>query len=535
MRDVPETGLVQDEHGGYRGHIPFADKLSYGIGQFGEGLQGSAAVALLMFFYSQVIGLSAAVVGLGIALTGVLNALLDAFIGSWSDVTRHRLGRRHPYLYWAPVPAGIGMVMLFSPPGILGPSGLFIWLLLWYTVMRAAMSIYLVPHWALGAELSADSHERTGLVSSRIVFSFLGTGGFFIFSLLFFNGAHSSVALLSANHYFYLAAAISVLVIISELWSAYGTRRYIPYLPIAPKDAKALTFSVLWREVKALFTNKAFKIFFIGSLIMAVCVTTRALDIYMGVYFWHLPSSLTLLLSGLSMLAFASGTFFWAGVSKRIGKKNTFIFGIAGYGVIMAILPVLKISGLFVPEESGLYFPAILTVSMVGYVIQSSYGVMSGAILPDVVDDYFRQTGRRMAGIITSFLFVIVTLTAAGSQLLAGLVLTLIGLQPKAIPADVPVDVPESPTPPADAFTPFPVLDPSAVMAFDPEVVCARIATLLPDVAFKPYCEVLVPRRPVPLLLVPMTPIPELLLFPLMHQFEPVTEQVTVVTATRAA
>ncbi len=98
----------------------------------------------------------------------------------------------------------------------------------------------------------------------------------------------------------------------------------------------------------------------------------------------------------------------------------------------------------------------------------------------------------------------------------------------------VPVDVPDSPTPPAEAFTPFPLLDPSTEMAVSPDVVCANIASPLPDVAFKPYCEVLVPRRPVPLLLVPMTPIPELLLFPLMHQFEPVIEQLTLVTAATA-
>jgi Na+/melibiose symporter-like transporter len=154
-----------------------------------------------------------------------------------------------------------------------------------------------------------------------------------------------------------------------------------------------------------------------------------------------LPSDFTLILPGVSIIAFATGTFFWAVVSRRIGKKRSFIYGIAGYGVIMSILPILKICGLFFSGDSPLYFPAILAVSMVGYFIQSSYGVMSGAILPDVIDDYFRQTGRRMAGIISGFLFVIITVTAAGSQLLAGVVLTLIGLQPKALPGDVAIDV----------------------------------------------------------------------------------------------
>ena len=48
----------------------------------------------------------------------------------------------------------------------------------------------------------------------------------------------------------------------------------------------------------------------------------------------------------------------------------------------------------------------------------------------------------------------------------------------------------------------------------------------LTEVALRPYCDVLEPRKPVPVLLVPLTPMPELVLVPLMHQFAPVTRRV---------
>jgi Na+/melibiose symporter-like transporter len=231
-----------------------------------------------------------------------------------------------------------------------------------------------------------------------------------------------------------------VVVVVTELWSAFGTRRYIPYLPRAPKGEKALNFSILWREIKGVFSNKAFTIFFATSAIMAMgTLGIKALDIYMGVYFWRLPASLTLVLPGLSTLAYAVGTFVWAAISKRIGKKSTFIAGVLGYGVITAILPVAKIMGVFFTNGSPLYFPAILGTSMLGSFVLSSYGVMSGSILPDVVDDYSRQTGRRMAGLITGFLYVISTISSASSQLIAGVVLGLIGLAPKAAPDSVPL------------------------------------------------------------------------------------------------
>jgi Na+/melibiose symporter-like transporter len=445
--DIAETDIIDGEApvspSAASMRIPLADKLIYGVGQLGEGLQGSAALSLLLFFYSQVVGLNAAIVGTGIMLTGLLNGTVDAFIGSWSDVTRSRWGRRHPYLYFSPIPAAISMVLLFSPPQSLSPSLLFVWLFFWYTALRVSMTVFLVPHWALGAEMSRDYHERIGIVSSRIFFSFFGSSGFFILNLLFFKSKGDGAnPLLRAQPYLFMALLVGAIVILSELGSAWGTRKYIPHLPQRPADAKALTPAILWREVRGLFRNRAFVIFFTGAMILSVGLgAIGALTIFMGTYFWHLSSDLILILSGSSPLAFASGTFFWAVVARRIGKKRTFITGIVVYGVLMSILPVMKISGGFFAADSAFYFPTILSVTILGGLGQSAYGVMAGSILPDIVDDYARQTGRRIAGVITGFLVMIATFGAAAAQFLSGATLTLIGLAPKALPDSVPVDV----------------------------------------------------------------------------------------------
>jgi Na+/melibiose symporter-like transporter len=423
--------------------IPFLDKVYYGVGQYGEGVQGAAANALLLFYYNQVVGLNAALVGAGIMLTAVFNALLDVFIGPWSDLTRHRWGRRHPYLYWAPIPAAVSMIALFAAPHGLPVWASFVWLFFWYTLMRIGMTVYLVPHWALGAEISQDYHERTSIVSSRIFFSYLGTGTFFVISLLFFNSRSGGAnTLFQSSPYLYVAGFTALIVLLTEVGSAFGTHRYIPRLPARIDADKAATIGTLWAEIRGVFANKAFVIFFVGSIIMAIAaMSSRALDLYLGTYFWRLPSNFTLILPGFSILSFAGGTFVWAAVARRIGKKRTFILGVVGYGAVMTVLPALKIAGLFLPATSPLYFPLILGVSMVANLSFSAYGVMSAALLPDVVDDYYRQTGRRMAGAVTGFLFVIVTVGTAGSQLLVSLVLTLIDLAPKALPDTVPVQV----------------------------------------------------------------------------------------------
>lgn len=420
--------------------LPFRDKIWYGVGQFGDGLQNSA-VQLLLFFYTQVIGLNAAAVGTGMLLAGIFDGVIDAFAGSWSDVTRHRWGRRHPYLYASALPAGISLALVFMPPSGLSSFGTIAWLFFWSLVLRTAMTFYLIPHWALGVELSTDPAERTSVVASRIFFSFAGSGSLFMISLLFFHEGGSASPLLEPAPYYRLAIVIGVAAVLVKLGSAIGTHRYIPRLPKAAPDAHAVSPAALWREVRSLFSNRPFRIFFFAALIVALGLSAKVLDIYMGIYFWRLPAHLTLILPGISTMAFASGTFIWARLSRRFGIKRCYIAGTLGAGIVGAMLPILKIMGLFFAPASAFYFPAIVGISIFINLLASTAGVMAGATLALVTDDYERQCGRSMAGIIAGFLMFNAKCGQAAAQMLAGFAITLIGLQARAAPDAVPVIV----------------------------------------------------------------------------------------------
>lgn len=420
--------------------IPFLHKIYYGVGQFGEGLQGGT-VQLLLFFYTQVIGLDAAIVGTGMLLAGIFDGVIDAFVGSWSDNTRHKWGRRHPYLYFSSIPAGISMILLFIPPAGLSTFGLFGWLFFWSLVLRTALTFYLIPHWALGVELSEDPRERVSIVASRIFFSFAGSGGLFVISLLFFRDGTTGSSLLQAGPYVDLAICIGIVAIVAKIGSGLGTHRYIPRLPQPAPGAQALGFRALWTEVRELFSNRPFRIFFIAALMVALGLAVSVLDIYMGTYFWKLPTHLTLILPGISTLAFAAGTFIWARLSRQYGVKRCYIAGVVGGGIVVAALPLAKISGLFVDADSALYFPTIVAVSILGKMLFSSAGVMAGTTLALVADDYEAQSGKSMSGIIAGFLMLIAKCGQAMAQMLAGFVISFIGLKARAAPDSVPVEV----------------------------------------------------------------------------------------------
>ena len=149
-------------------------KLAYGTGQLAEGVKNTAFSVFLLFYYNQVLGLPGIWTGVALGLATVIDAIIDPFMGSITDSFRHRWGRRLLFMYVAVVPLAVSFALLFFPPAGLGHAALFTWLLVCTVGVRAAMTLYAVPHMALGAELSSDYTERTAIVAYRNVFGFVG-------------------------------------------------------------------------------------------------------------------------------------------------------------------------------------------------------------------------------------------------------------------------------------------------------------------------------------------------------------------------
>jgi len=153
--------------------LTLATKISYGVGQATEGIKNGAFNVFIFFYYAQVLGLPTSYTGLAVFFALVLDAITDPLIGSISDNWKSKYGRRHPFLYAAVLPLGLGLIALFSPPN-LPEFGLFLWLTFFAMFTRASITLFYVPHVALGAELSSDFDERTTIVAYRYFFSYVG-------------------------------------------------------------------------------------------------------------------------------------------------------------------------------------------------------------------------------------------------------------------------------------------------------------------------------------------------------------------------
>src|SRR6056300_1806719 len=132
--------------------IQTKEKFLYASGAVANGVKTDGFTFFLLFFYSNVIGLSPALASLAIFIALLIDAFTDPVMGAISDRTNHRLGRRHPYFLLGIIPMCLSYFMLFSIQSSwdLSQQQLFLWMLTFIILTRLGMTIFEVPHRSLG-------------------------------------------------------------------------------------------------------------------------------------------------------------------------------------------------------------------------------------------------------------------------------------------------------------------------------------------------------------------------------------------------
>ncbi|MBX3026811.1 MFS transporter [bacterium] len=421
--------------------LPIHIKLSYGIGQVAEGVKNTAFSVFLLFYYNQVLGLPGALAGLALGLATVSDAITDPLLGSISDSFRHRWGRRHLFMYAAVLPLAVSFTLLFMPPAGLGPWGLFAWLLGGTMAVRGAMTLYGVPHMALGAELSTDYAERTAIVAYRNVFGFLGGvlvvvvgwGYFFRTQPGFPEGQ------LNAGQYPLFGICCGLAAAASVLCSALGTHARIPLLVQPRYASERLSIGRLFGEMREALANPSFRALFIGTVLLFITRgIEQGLGIYMATHFWLISPSEILRVQGAGLGGLFAGTILWVLVSRRVDKRPAFLAGVIVFSIFSLLPPLGKLLGWFPHHDSAGYVPLLATLAVIASLGAAAGLVTSGSMMADIADEHELDTGRRQEGIFFGALLFAVKATSGLGQFIAGWGLDLIDFPMRAAPGTVP-------------------------------------------------------------------------------------------------
>ncbi|MDD4349077.1 MAG: MFS transporter, partial [Opitutales bacterium] len=161
--------------------VSFREKLCYGAGDFASVLYWQTFMIYLLYFYTDVFGISAAAAGTMFLVSRVLDGITDPVVGMIADRTETRWGKFRPYLLWFCVPFAIVGVLTFTAPD-LAETGKLVWAYVTYNALMLLYTIINIPYTSMLGVISSDTVQRTSLSSFKFVGAY--TAGVVISALL---------------------------------------------------------------------------------------------------------------------------------------------------------------------------------------------------------------------------------------------------------------------------------------------------------------------------------------------------------------
>ncbi len=404
-------------------------RLSFGVGGAASGIKDNGFEYVLLFFYSNILGVDAALVAVVLLIALIIDAVSDPVVGYWSDNLRTKYGRRHPFMYAALVPVAIAYFLTWNPPPGVSGNDLFLWLLATTIFVRLAFTFYEVPSTALAAELTQDYDARTSLMSLRYFFAWFG--GLSIQILLFWfllvPTPEIQIGVFNVagwNTYGMVAAAC---IFIAVLICAAGTHKHIPNLK-APPAARKLTLGLIFKEIFETVSNKSFRALFLATLFGLVATGISAtLNQYINTIFWGFDNEQIATITAAVYISAVLALIIAPLVGKTFGKKRGAItIGVLAFSI--APLPViLRLLGLLPPNGSDELFTIIVSITIFDLALIIATQMLMGSMVADIVEDSQMQTGRRSEGIFFAGISFIRKLSQGAGVLTASAVLSVAG------------------------------------------------------------------------------------------------------------
>ncbi len=324
-------------------------------------------------FATDVLLLAPLSVGLLFAAGRVWDAISDPIVGTLSDRTRTRLGRRRPWMLAGIPLLMLSFVMIWSPPEM-GPFGMYAWVTVALFSFYTAYTMYSVPHAALGAELTTDYHDRNRVFGAN-------SAAFTFGMLLSFGGMqyvmNAEDSRLAASH---LSIAVAAVLPFILLVPPLRLREKMEYQGRGATSSLAAMRDVLANpHARLLLTVQFCQL--AGSGVLGLMAP------YLMRYVVKRPD-LVGVMPGIFVVFTILSIPIWLRITRRVGKKNAWLAGLFGSG--------LSFGSILMVGEGDLLLLGVLLGSA-GFFV--GCGMMVGnSILADVIDWDELRTGERKEG-----------------------------------------------------------------------------------------------------------------------------------------
>jgi GPH family glycoside/pentoside/hexuronide:cation symporter len=385
--------------------IGVGSQISYGIGQIAGQIFREVPSLLLLFFMTNTLGIGPALAGTAIFVPKLIwGVLCDVGVGVLSDRWKQRMARRW-WLVIGAVGAPIALVLLFHVPA-LDETGKALYIALIFGLYMMVFATFSVPYLAIASEMATDPHERTIIMSWRLVFTAVGVLIADSFSPIYIQTqGGGQPAYESLSHILAVVCPIALVV------AFFGARRIASSRAVA---ASAPIVRVTIRQAWSALAAPRFSTLLIANLFQLV---GQGMAFASMLYFfsYNMGRSDPFVQIGLiTMIACAAIILaqpLWVALAKRWGKKRVYVISSLLYTVTMITW------GLTGPTWIGLSYGFAFLLGL----SNSGFSLMGFSMVSDIGGD-----GK--AGLYSSVWVAADKLGfALGGTLLTGITLSLFG------------------------------------------------------------------------------------------------------------
>lgn len=405
-----------------RAPLSFVEKVGYGMGDMASNFYMGFFGLFLLYYYTDVFGISPAAAATMLLVTKVVDAISDPAMGLIADRTQSRWGRYRPYLLWVAVPYALLGYLLFLGPD-LSDTGKLVYAYITYTLVMLAYTAINVPYSALLAVISPVSEERTKATQFRFVFASLGTlcVGAFATPLVHLLGGGNE--LLGFRLTIILFAVLSVLV----FWITFATTRE----RINPQQHQ----SSIRDDFSALLHNPSWVILVCTGILVVIGLIARFASIVFYLKYYvgddgakiFLIFDRTSLLTSCGLIGQLIGALITPALARRFEKHHLMIAMNLMHAVLLALCYVIP------PEQ----FTLITVVHSLGVMTFGVIITLLFSMYTDCAEYGEWLTGKHTAGLTVSASMFSLKFGSAVGGALPGFMLAGFGFVANAIQTEL--------------------------------------------------------------------------------------------------
>ena len=388
-------------------------RIGYGIGDIAICLYWSGVGLYLLYFYTDVVGISPSLAGLIYGIGMLWDAVTDPFMGYVAERTRTKWGVYRPYLLFGNVPLALSFVLLFWVPPFEGAM-LFSFLLLTNLLHRTCFTIVSVPFSSLTPRITSDSQERTNLTGFRMLGAQTGTNlmALLAFPIIFWVGGEDE-----SSGFLVLGAIAGITALAIHAVTFMTVKEPENDLGIERVGGS------LAEAAQAVAKNGPFWLVFSATLIVGITTIFFGNNlIYYTKYALNLHEYQGTILFTSGIIAFLSIPIWWV-ISNRIGKNLTWL--------LSSSITLIALVSFYLYPISQLNELLIL-VGFIGFG-SGAGGILFWSMLPDTIEYGEVHTGVRSESSLYGFMTFAQKGSIAFAIIILGLVLDAIGFQANEI------------------------------------------------------------------------------------------------------